>query len=638
MRLFSFIVAALLICLSQTLTAQVQKPVFKPKIQPMAQPNAVPLKRGVPLRLSDKVKQEIANRPLTPRLPAEKTVNKGPGSSVRVSLHAAAQKPPTGAANTSSTLLSRDTSNPNVRCETKRMNFTDVNQDFTEFATAVGDESWLYPGSILDIGSVLSGSYRSYNSNRNPIRLATSLIGGQVSATVANPVSSNVAQVRSNLITRSNQRQIAARMRAKITKYSSAMDLNVSIYGKYKTTGVDTELSAAFGMNKNKEHYMIDFTQVAYNAYIDDLQGAAAFRSIPAGANPAAMAYINNVVYGRRAIMIVKTSDRTVNFETKLRAAIDGGVSSGVFKGEADYKKFVGSTDISVIIYGGDQRTALRSISFNAELALNGFNDYIQRQFTSNSLSTAVPIGYSLKLLANNDRCTVQTVFTAPVEKCVPITGEYAIALRVTGVKAIEGEDRDNKEDYRLTVTADYSIDRRGKPFMEKNYRGYKAARQFAHTGGLTGNALIKFPENDQLHVQVGQTANVFAEGVLPMMPAGSDHNYDLTLTTYMCERSGDGCSGMVPSGGKRTPINLDAVISWLTGAAELENYPEMELHEDPKYRNMGDGYTPMKPVYGNGTKSPATKMTTSIWTTNRNGRQAFINVEIELIPTPSAR
>lgn len=638
MKLFSFFTFfSLLLCLNVSLSGQVQKPVFKVSKKQqriLTQPQKATINRKAVL------KHPIPATPQTlqPQLPAEVSIDKGRDARVTVSVHASARKPVIGSAKTNERHLSTDTSDPRQRCETKQIDFTDVNQDFTEFATAVGDASWLYPGSILDLGSVLRGSYRTYNNDRTPITLATTLVGGNVASPVEAPTSTGVAQVRSNLITRSNQRNISAQMGWKITKVTSEMDLNVSVYGKYKTTGVEAELSSSFNMDKSKEHYMIDFTQVAYSAFVDDLQGSAAFRTVPTGANPAAMAYINNVVYGRRAIMIVKTSDRTTAFKAKLRGAIESGVSSGAFAAAGDYKKFIGNTEINVIIYGGDQGTALRAVSFDPAEALGGFKDYIQRSFTSNSLSTAVPIGYSLKLLANNDRCTVQTVFSAPVEKCVPILGEYALAVRITGVKAYKGKDSDRKEDYRLTVATEYTIDRVKKQFMEKNYRGYKAAGQFDHTGGLSGVALVNFPESDQLHVPVGQTANINAEGVLPMLPASEKHNYGLVLTTYMCERSGDGCSGMVPNGGKRVPINVDAVISWLTGAAEKSNYPSVRVDGDNSYVSMGSSFTAMKPVYGNGINQPATKMASRVWTTNKNGREAFIYYEVELIPTPAAR
>ena len=573
---------------------------------------------------------------ITPKLPAAvvHTGIEGSDSKVIVTAGPATAQAPMGVPDKQETTLSTDNT-PSQRCITKRVSFTDVNQDFTEFATAAGDESWLYPGSLLDLGSVLRGAYRTYNSDRNPITLATTLLGGSVSERVANPTGPSVMQARSNLVTRSNQRNIPARLNAKISKVVSQTDLNVAVYGKYKTTGLDVALSSSLGMNKQKEYYLIDFTQIAYNAFIEDLPGAAAFVTLPTGADPGAMAYINNVVYGRRAIMVVETSDRSTDFSAKLKAAVDQGVSSGEFSGELDYKKFMGNLNINVLIYGGNQATGLRAVSFNVQEAMAGFKAYILSRFTSDRMSEAVPIGYSLKLLATNDRCTVKTIYEMPVENCVPLVGDKALAIRITGVKAHKGEDSDKVEDYRLNVAANYQVNRRATDFLEKHFTGRLTNGMQTRIGQVTNNSLVNYDEGNQLRVAVNTTASVQTEGVLPLRPAGETARYDLVLTTSMCERTGSGCSGMVPLGGKLTPLNVDAIIDILTGASEISKYPAHTLEGDPEYHILGDGYSPMKAVMGNTTQAPPTKLKSRVWTTNRNGRQAFIYFEVELVDTP---
>ena len=622
----------LLLCLA--LPAAAQQTQYQLKRQPALKVNKTILQAKP---LNRPTVKPAAARPFTPRLPAANRTTAADGSKVIVTLgSASAQRPRNEASRQESG--KRTTTENGQRCDYKTVNFTDTNLDFTEFVTSVGDATWLYPGSILDLGSVTTGAYRTFNTNRHPVQLSSSLMGGAVTETVKNPTPTGVNQGRSNLITRSGIRNIPAQMSAKITKVTNKTDLSIAVYGKYKTTGVDASLSASFGRKANSETWVIDFTQIAYQAFIDDLPGAAAFRSVPAGADPAAMGYVNSVTYGRRALMIVKTSDKSTNFRAQLDAALSSPGQSGSAGAKAAYDKLTSSTDIKVLIYGGDQSSALRAIDFDPRRAVNGFTDYIQRQFRNNAMSTAVPIGYSLKLLANNDRATVKTVFTAPVRNCVPITADYHLGLTITGVKANTSDDRDNIEDYRLTVGATYKVNRTTKPFVAKNYSGNYASALQSRSGGNAAATLIHFPEKGQLHVRKGETVRLAAEGLLPLVPAGQPAAYDLTLRTSMCERSGDGCSGMVPRGGKITPINVKATVDLLTGTKQMSQFTKMTKKGYEGYYLQGDGYSSIKPVFGNGNDRPPTALAGRIWTSNGNGRSAWIYFRLELVPVLAAR
>ena len=608
-----------------------------------------PTKKGDEIYRATTVQPDVFNSRLStvnklpilkPKLPPSITYrgNDGPKSRVTLTVAPAASQRVTGTRKPEETVVDV-TDTPTERCVTKQVNFTEVNQDFTEFVTAAGDVSWLYPGSIMDLESVISGSYRTFNHNRTPIMLATTLSGGKTGELVGNPTATSVQQARSNLINRKDQRDNGLSISSKITKVSSKTDLNLAIYGKYKTTGLDAELNSSFQLSNSKDHYFIDFTQAAYSAFIDDLQGASAFSTLPNGVDPSSLAYVNNVVYGRRAIMLVQTSDRSTNFKAKLKVAIENGISSGKLGGEAGYKRLMSQVDIKVLIYGGNQRTGLQAVSFDPLKAMNGFAKYIQSQFTSRSMSEALPIGYSLKLLANDDRCTVKTVYEMPVEDCVPTVGEKALVISITGVKAYKGEDRDNIEDYRLNVSADYRINGKPTQFLEKNFYGRLTKDMAGRIKELDNNSIVNFNEGNQLHTKVGETATVRTESVLPLRPGGENASYSLVLTTSMCERSGDGCGGMVPRGGKLTPLNVQAMLNILSGVIKIQSFPNHSLEGDNSYYILGHGFSAMKAVYenGKGTGTPPTKLISRIWTTNRNGRQAFIYFEIKLIDTPGS-
>lgn len=215
------------------------------------------------------------------------------------------------------------------------------------------------------------------------------------------------------------------------------------------------------------------------------------------------------------------------------------------------------------------------------------------------------------------------------------------LLIRITGLRANGSNDSDNIEDYKLTVVSALRRNRQSVPFIEKNHRGYKASVQRRLAGSLSSNALIKFDERNQLHAPVWEMVNLQAEGLYSLPLPGTAATHDLQFTTYMCERSGErNCSGMVPTGGQRTNINIDVVMDVLSGKRKLSAFTPKKIPgtNDQAY-NFGSGYDYLTPVFAAGTNK-VKKFTGKIRTerdakfsvTLRSKPVTFIYYEIELV------
>ena len=526
-------------------------------------------------------------------------------------------------------------------CVTKTLNFSAEKTDLSAFM-ANSTIDWLLPGNLFYSTSIVDGSYQVPNYARKSINLTASIYGNGLknSFTVQNPKISTINQTMNNFIAANNALPHGATLRKEEKQVHTKTDLSVAVFGKYdgKVNGVKAQLNVNFAQNKAKSYHLIDFTQGLFEVAVDNIDAKNHFNAHVSPDEISKMAYISSVVYGRRAIMVCETELSNTDFNTAFQAAYSNAVMDASGKVKAQFKKFFDKTNLYMLIYGGSETAGLKAISLSPKEAARGFRDFINTSFAQSGRSTAKPISYKYKFLADNSTCMVKTVFNQPVRKCTPIEDAYDLRIKITKVDCVKSDDSDRMDDYRLTATANFKVNNKRQNFKTIHFEGQH--KQFQKwTSHKVDNRLMYFDEKHQLHVHESQDQPIGSYGTYALPDLTNANNrMELALQLWMCERSGDGCDGMVAKGGNVYPINLQEVLNLLTGVTSPNDY-----QKDPSRENMlklGSDYAQMHAIVSpvNGSQKV---MKLSSWMYARNkdySRKARIHYEIELVKRVSSK
>ncbi len=548
-----------------------------------------------------------------------------------------------GADRENAQLNNSNAASPSPNCVTKNLQFDAQKTDLSAFMASTTID-WLLPGNLFYTESVLSGAYQTPNYVRKSIDLTASIYGNglQNSFKVSAPKPSTINQTLNNFVA-ANALPHGAAVRKEEKQIHSKTDLSVAIFGKYdgKIDGVKAQLNVNFSQNKEKSYHLIDFTQALYEVAVDPIDASNHFSTTISNNEIANMAYISSVVYGRRAILVCETSMKKSDFNANFQAAYSNGIMAASGGIKAQFKKFFNETKLYILIYGGSESAALNAISVKPEDAAKGFRQYINTSFAKAGRSTAKPISYKFKFLADNSTASVNTVFNQPVTKCQPVKDEYDLKIKITEVNCLQSNDSDNRDDYRITVVADFKINGQKQNFSKIQFAG-PHAQHHTNNSPRSKNRLMHFDEQHQLHVHESRDQQIGSYGIYRIKDINTDNNQiELAFRLWMCERSGDGCEGMVAKGGNTYAINMTEVIHLFTGLTTPSEYPQDTTRKDKSgnaMMKMGSGYSQMhadtSPVTAN---NKVLKLSSWMYArTNDYKRKARIHYDIELVKRSS--
>lgn len=208
----------------------------------------------------------------------------------------------------------------------------------------------------------------------------------------------------------------AARSFMQVTQSHSTEQtaLDLGFHAKWAGGNVSSQLSTT--SNTERSVVVAYFKQVFYTVTMD-VPGSAAgvfassvtedeARAAFNGSHPPA--YVRSVDYGR--LLMVKMETSSVDTTANLKGAFEQATSSGVTAGgnlESKYSQIIKNSTFSVVAIGGGAETTLEVFKGDADQAMKGLREYIQKGATYRRDNPGLPVAYQVAFLKDNRFATM---------------------------------------------------------------------------------------------------------------------------------------------------------------------------------------------------------------------------------------
>lgn len=387
----------------------------------------------------------------------------------------------------------------NCYVTTKTLDITTA--DFSYFTESSAPD-FIKPGVVINYQSILDGRNTINTTPRNPMMIYlinTSAIPGldQLSVDIADPQNiSGINNALGNLTGKLNTKSVPANMSFEIMEINSEKQLQYAVTGSYSYGSM---VSAKFGVSggnySNSYYYLIKFTQNMYNVAADP--NTVSFINIPNNADQ--LAYVSEVTYGRKGLMMIKTNKSMSQIKAEMEVSANYGLHKGDIGGFIKSVNLDSNSEIRVFFYGGSSSVAARSLQ--ASDMRKGFDKWVEAEAGNGLL--ALPISYKVKNL-KGEQLKISSVFKQEDRDCVP---RKKLKLKVTLLE-IDGwntTDSDDKGDYAVIQHVRYTANNKVKP-GNVSYNTFKKNTPCNLAGNKKWNGAIALAcgsMKDQIHVSM---------------------------------------------------------------------------------------------------------------------------------------
>lgn len=331
----------------------------------------------------------------------------------------------------------RDTGDTSLECVTKTYNGA---PGFDEMFTLDPTTDVIYPGALLQGGSITTGEYIGIDAKRAPITISTSLsnINGSPSIVVNDP--NQLSEVREGINTLLNQEvngATPAQISLDITEVYSEQHMSAAIGANYR--GVTKKVSADLEFNGSsyKNTFVLKFIQRYFTLDLNSpgSDPSDLFTELPdvssfGSTNPV---YVSSVTYGRMVLYTVE-SDSSI---TKVKAAFDAAVGSTDGSIDTEYEETINSSNIKALIIGGSGSGAVQAINGPEEVY-----NFISEGGNYSKDSPGAPLAYKLRYVKKGFPIAKVILATEyQVRDCDLAYPEYLVTIdRITGTQPTDTE------------------------------------------------------------------------------------------------------------------------------------------------------------------------------------------------------
>lgn len=274
----------------------------------------------------------------------------------------------------------------------------------------------IYPGAVYTFENFYKGSFKPEKAARNPIYVYTSLVTtGDIFESVEDPNAQDGLSIKNavnKLKLRSKLSKANQGFKMKIYECNSSAEMAMAI-GAY-AQGYGAKLKFDWGSSKKKEdrYFLLDATQELFSLSAN-VPEEGVFQN-PEDAKQTGLMFLDNVVYGMRVLVSVKTSISADQNNLSLDASYSGfGFGAGV--GIEDLQKIMNeTTEVKVYVVGGENSGFVTTDKYQLQ---NTIND----AFKKLNNETAVPIYFTFRNMNNEVVRTESATDSFPVQQCIPI-------------------------------------------------------------------------------------------------------------------------------------------------------------------------------------------------------------------------
>jgi thiol-activated cytolysin len=286
----------------------------------------------------------------------------------------------------------------------------------------------LWPGSIIDGATILSGDYVPIIGERAPLRISVSLVNieGETARDVQSPSLSTMRTAISDILTQNVTGATAAYVTHEISQVYSEEQFNLALGASLTDGRFAIARQFDFSNTEILSRTLVKFMQIYYTIDIDlpakpsDLFAPSVSWSQLQGQISAATSpmYISSISYGRMAIFSMESTYSGLQVEDAVRAslvAIDAGVEVN-----PAYGTVLQNTTIKATIIGGSGAAAVLSVDGFA-----GLRQYMLAGGDYDSDTAGAPMAYHLRYLSDNASGRVVMAQSYVVRTCEELVDGY---------------------------------------------------------------------------------------------------------------------------------------------------------------------------------------------------------------------
>ncbi len=395
------------------------------------------------------------------------------------------------------------------KCSTTKLILSADNESFNEFVTQ-NFQGWMLPGAILNADHYISDRKTVIYMDRKPITLTTDLTNGQQSSfQVNNPGNLNELQDAVRQVKILADPTVAANISYDYYEIHSKEDLEFKIYGKYKGTNIQADLSLDFTQNKETHYYMMDMTQSMFTIYNSKFDMFNTFVN-DTNVHYNNLLYVSSVTYGRRAIAIIESDLDIKDFNLSINGYFSAMKKEASLESDISYFNSKNNFKMKAVFYGGIPEAAFKAIEASNEAQRLNLSHYFKEG--AGDPRYALPISYKLTNLEGAEM-GYGSSFNQTLTRCVPVNSGTKLKVTLTDLQCINKRDGgSNPDDYALRMAVKYVANNFEKTAISSEWGG-KYANDFCvwDVPIHKNNKLACGDQNTQIHLPESriQTSNI---------------------------------------------------------------------------------------------------------------------------------
>ncbi len=278
--------------------------------------------------------------------------------------------------------------------------------EFSEIIALDPSTDVIWPGAILNGGSVLIGDCVPVAGKRAPLVFSVSLenIQGNRHATVETPRLSSVRQALGEMLAQNLTGATPARVSFSIETVHDSGQLDLAIGASIGSGGNQIKAQFDFSDSRMRSRVLVRFVQVYYTVDIDLPERPSALfardadlTAIARGLGAVAPLYVSTISYGRMAFFSFESEADGETLKAAVSASCRGAVADGGASVSLADKTILSNARINATIIGGNGATAV-----NAVRGFDGLKLHLLAGGNYDKNSPGAPVMYKLRYLSDN--------------------------------------------------------------------------------------------------------------------------------------------------------------------------------------------------------------------------------------------
>lgn len=273
----------------------------------------------------------------------------------------------------------------------------------------------IFPGAVYTFDNFFNGSFTPEKAPRNSIQVYTSLVtSGDMYENVEDPSSGGleIKNALNKLKQRTKKNKSNQGFKAKIYECNSAAEMAMAIGAAAQGYGAKVKFDWGTSQKREERYFLVDATQEIFSLSAN-MPEEGVFKN-PEDAKKSGLMFLDNVVYGMRALVSIKTSISADESNLSLGASYSGfGFGAEASLNDIS-KKLNNQTEVKIYIVGGDNDGQYITTDKNE------LENAVSTAFGTLTNENAAPLYFTFRNMNNETVRTESATDSFQVQQCIP--------------------------------------------------------------------------------------------------------------------------------------------------------------------------------------------------------------------------